>query len=184
MRPSPKVVVPLFLALGSLAVAATAAGCDVSVGGGDLDGGSVDATTDVVAPKDATKDEDTGADTGVDAGADTGTDSAVPDAGDAGTCTNPNQTEKFAATCQACLEKSCCTKLTACFNIPKDGAKLDCNGLTKCVSDCRGDVTKTPAEQDACANDCADADANTAGVIDAYNGIIECTNQNCATQCD
>jgi len=167
MNSSAKLFAVTFVAATALGATVLMGGCTVTTSN-DTDGGTTNSSS---GSSGSGTDSSTTSDTG------TNTDSGP-------VCDTTKQTQKFAVGCQTCLESKCCTQLTTCFGLAKEPNKLDCNGLTECVTTCRADTTKTPAEQETCANECADVDANSAGVIDAYNNIIECTNQQCATDCD
>lgn len=82
-------------------------------------------------------------------------------------------------TCQACLEKSCCSQLTTCFNIPKpddSGTKNDCNEYSKCIADCLDDT-----DVDGCYKLCDEVAAD--GVQAAYDNITSCAETSCRTEC-
>ncbi len=171
MNTSAKLYAVTFLAASALGVAVLTGGCTVTSGTvNDTDGGSSGSSgTSGTSGSSGTTD-----DGGTEAGP---------------TCNNPSQTEKFSATCQACLEAKCCNELNACYTIPKpgDGTKLDCNDLTKCITDCRANNPPQNGDSgaaDTCADDCADPDANADGVVDAYNAIIACTGNNCNAECE
>jgi len=165
MNASAKTTTFSFLAAAALG-AAVFMGCTVESGTvDDVDGGTQDNDK-----------EDSGSSTGTDSG-------AQPDTGGGGeTCESP-QTSKFEpATCQTCLEKSCCLELKNCFNLPGDDAngKVNCDGFKDCLNDC----AQKPAgqEQDDCIAECTDILA-APGVVDAWQSIQACADQSCATEC-
>jgi hypothetical protein len=76
------------------------------------------------------------------------------------------------ATCKACLQKSCCDAATACA---KNSA---CTQNAACIQACEGsagDAGRT------CTQACANKYFAAAGA--AYNGLVVCMNQSCATEC-
>src|SRR5262245_17040067 len=103
---------------------------------------------------------------------DSGSSSSGGDSGGGGaTCESKQQGTFISDTCQACAEKSCCTQLKTCFDLPGDDAngKVDCNAYTTCIDDCG---TKPEGELETCYKDCDDTAAD--GVQTAYEAIESC----------
>jgi hypothetical protein len=162
MNSSAKTTAISFLAAAALG-AAVFMGCTVESGTvDDTDGGTQNT------------DKDSGTGTPSDSG------SSNNDAGGGSTCESKQQGIFVDETCQACVEKSCCTQLKTCYDLPSDTAngKVDCNEYDTCIDDCGA---KPDDQLAACYQDCDDTAA--AGVQAAYEAIETCAETSCATEC-
>jgi hypothetical protein len=72
------------------------------------------------------------------------------------------------ATCDTCLDTSCCSQGQACANAPNNA----CLNLFQCIGGCNGNAT--------CQQNCQTT--NQAGVASAQ-ALSQCINGSCGTQC-
>lgn len=122
-----------------------------------------------------TVDDDAGA-TPTDAGKDATTDAATADAGaDGGACLLKISTQQ-GASCDKCLETTCCAEVNACLT------SSDCVALITCVNGCDAKDAADPAdagsEQSACLKDCSTAHSAS---VNAYVDYSVCVVPACQT---
>lgn len=159
-----------FFGLATLGASLAAAGCSVTTGTVDNDGGGT-----VIIPE---EDSGTTADSG-----------GSVDAGYVNTCTaNTNQTigPIVSVQCQESIDTNCCTQLAGCFGIATPTGVDDCNKFTLCVDKCNyqadGVTPETDASKiEACQNtDCPALSQQD--VVDAYDALTACIVGNASTK--
>lgn len=138
------------------------AGCTVTSGTVDDDGGSVDASTN----RDSATTNDAG--------------------GDAAslTCTT-TVARKFIfinANCDSCVQGKCCTELKAGYGTSTPQPTID--DYAECISDCQDPAKRDGGTAEACESDCNEAVKSSDPTIPAkYDAIDNCAATNCLAEC-
>ncbi len=76
------------------------------------------------------------------------------------------------ATCDACLQSSCCSVVNACFNVS------DCAALDSCVGGC---VLPDGGTNQSCVSSCFAAHPNSQAALQA---VYQCIGNSCSTSCN